>query len=414
MSAATTVPQKIDIAALRERFPALHQQVHGRPLVYLDNAATTQRPDATIRATVEFYERDNANVHRGVHTLSQRATHRFEEARGTVRTFVGAERDEEILFTKGCTEAINLVAATWGRSNLKPGDEILLSTMEHHANIVPWQITAEMTGATIRPIPIDDRGQIEMEAYESMLSERVKLVGVVHVSNSVGTINPVRAMIALAHRFGAKVIVDGAQALAHQKVNVRELDVDFYAMSGHKVYGPTGIGALYGKRQLLESMPPYQAGGDMIRTVSFEKTTYNDLPNRFEPGTPNIAGAIGWAAALDFVDAVGIEAIGRHERELTDYAQRRLSEIPGLKLVGTATEKAGIVAFTVDNIHPHDIGTVLDRSGIAIRAGHHCTMPLMQRFGLPATVRASFAMYTSEQEVDALVAAVIQAKEILG
>jgi len=414
VSVASTVPASIDLAALRERFPALRQQVHGRPLVYLDNAATTQRPDVVIRATVDFYEKDNANVHRGVHTLSQRATRDFEEARQTVRAFVDAAHDAEILFTKGCTEAINLVAATWGRTMLREGDEILLSTMEHHANIVPWQLVAEMTGATIRPIPIDDRGQIDLSAYGSMLTERVKLVGIVHVSNSIGTINPVAEITAMAHRVGARVMIDGAQALAHQKVSVRDLDVDFYAMSGHKVYGPTGIGALYGKRDLLEAMPPYQAGGDMIRTVTFEKTTFNDLPNRFEPGTPNIAGAIGWAAALNFVDRMGIDAIGRHEQTLTRYAQHRLSEIDGLRLVGTADDKAGIVAFSLEGIHPHDIGTVLDRNGVAIRAGHHCTMPLMQRFGLPATVRASFAMYTSEAEIDALVAAVQQAKEILG
>lgn len=399
-------------ARVREDFPILAQKVNGKPLVYLDNAASAQHPTAVINAISDYYNHDHANVHRGVHTLSVRATDKFDKARRTVQSFLGAKDEREIIFTKGCTEAINLVANAWGRANLKKDDIVLLSTMEHHANIVPWQIVCEAVGAHIVPIPIDDEGQIIQQEYERLLSPKVKLVGVVHVSNSLGTINPVKAMIGKAHSVGAKFLCDGAQATAHARINVQDLDADFYTLSGHKVYGPTGIGALYGKRELLEAMPPYQAGGDMIRTVSFEKTTYNDLPNKFEPGTPHIAGAIGLGAAIDYVQDIGIETLSRTEAELTAYATQRLQEVVGLKMIGTAKEKAGILSFTMASAHPHDIGTILDSEGVAIRAGHHCCMPLMKRFGIAATARASLAVYNTQEDIDALVRALHKVNEV--
>ncbi len=397
----------------RCEFPALDQQVHGKPLVYLDNAATTQKPRSVLGAMQSYYEHDNANVHRGVHALSQRATEAFDESRRVLQRFVNAASEKEIIFTKGCTEAINLVAHSWGRTELKPGDRILLSHMEHHANIVPWQIAAEMTGAEIHPIPITDEGEIDLGAFERLLDERVKLVGVKHVCNALGTINPVAKMIEMAHQVGAKALVDGAQATAHIPVDVRDLDVDFYTISGHKLYGPTGVGALYAKEDLLERMPPYQSGGDMIRTVTFEKTTYNDLPNKFEAGTPNMAGAIGLAAAADFLRGQGWDEIENNEQRVLSYATDEIGSVPGVRIIGTAKHKAAIVSFVMEGVHPHDIGTIVDGEGVAIRTGHHCCMPLMQRLGIPATARASFAIYNSKSDVDSLVSALQKVREIL-
>lgn len=409
-----TMPEtKSRLAGAREDFPALAQQVNGRPLAYLDNAATTQRPKPVLDAMWAHETHDHANVHRGVHALSVRATRSFDEARRTVQRFLGAEHEEEILFTKGCTEAVNLVASSWGRANLKPGDRVLVSTMEHHADIVPWQIVAAERGATVEPIPISDRGELLLDELERMLDERVRLVGCVHVSNSLGTINPVAEVVRLAHSVGALSLIDGAQALAHTRTSVREIDADFYTLSSHKMYGPTGIGALYGKKSLLEEMPPYQAGGDMIRTVSFRGTTFAGLPNKFEPGTPPITAAIGLAAAIRYIEALGLDAIAAHEHDLLEYATAQLSEIEGLKIWGTAEHKAAIVSFTLQGAHPHDIGTILDSEGVAIRAGHHCCMPLMTRLGIPATARASFALYSTHAEVDQLVAGVRKVKEVL-
>lgn len=413
MTMQSLAPEAHTVHHLRDDFPILNEEVRGKPLVYLDNAATTQKPQSVLDAMQHFYTHDNANVHRGVHLLSQRATDDFDRARVKLQRFVNASESSEIIFTKGCTEATNLVAASWGRANLREGDEILLSTMEHHANIVPWQIVAEEKGARIRPIPINDAGEIDLDAYRAMLNSRVKMVGVVHVSNSLGTINPVAEMIALAHGVGAKVLVDGAQALAHLPVDVQALDADFYAMSSHKMYGPTGVGALYGKRGLLEAMPPYQAGGDMIRTVSFEKTTYNELPNKFEPGTPNIAGVIGFGAAVDYLMGLDREAIADHEDHLTALANEALEAIPGVRLIGTARNKASVVSFTLEGAHPHDIGTILDMEGIAVRTGHHCCMPLMTRLGLPATVRASLALYNNAEDVARLASGLHKVKEVL-
>ncbi len=391
---------------VRLEFPALAQEVSGRPLAYLDSAASTQKPNAVLAAMERFYREDNANVHRGVHTLSQRATDAFEAARRTVARFVNAQSEREVVFTKGCTEAINLVAASWGGANLGPGDRVLVSHMEHHADIVPWQLIAQRTGATVEPFPITDSGEVDLASLEAMLAAgRVKLVGVKHVCNALGTVNPVAEIARLAHAHGALVLADGAQALAHVPVDVQALGVDFYAMSAHKVYGPMGVGALYGRAELLEAMPPYQGGGDMIRTVSFEGTTFNDPPNRFEPGTPNVAGAIGFGAALDWVRAVGLGAIAAHESALTAYSSSRLAEVPGLRVVGTAPERIGVFSFVMDAAHPHDVGTVLDRHGVAVRTGHHCCMPLMRRLGVPATTRISLAAYSNEADVDAAVEA---------
>ncbi len=396
----------------RSEFPALDQSVNGHPLSYLDSAATTQKPRSVLQAVEHFYEHDNANVHRGVHELSQRATEDFEESRRKIQRFVGAKSEQEILFTKGCTEAVNLVAQSWGRSNLKAGDIVLLSTMEHHANIVPWQMVCEERGAKIVPIPVTDAGEIDLDAYSKLLTPQVKLVGVKHVCNALGTINPVGEMIKMAHGVGAKTMIDGAQALAHQKVNVVDLDADFYSMSGHKVYSPTGIGALYGKQELLAAMPPYQGGGDMIRTVSFEKTTFNELPNKFEAGTPNIGGAIGFGAALDFVSEIGHAAVQEHETNLLHYGTELLIQVPGLTIYGTAKDKAAILSFTMDCAHPHDIGTVLDQVGVAVRTGHHCCMPLMTRLGIPGTTRASLAIYNTREDLDRLAGGLMKVREV--
>ncbi len=401
-----------DVQSLRRQFPILSRQVHGRPLVYLDNAATTQKPLAVIEAERHYYEFQNANIHRGVHALSQEATDAFEAARDTVRVFLNAPHREEIIFTRGATEAINLVAHSWGRSNLAAGDEILVSEMEHHANIVPWQLLCEATGAVLKVIPIDERGALVPGAFESLLGPRTRLVGITQVSNALGTVNPVADIVRKAHQAGALVLVDGAQAVAHLSVDVSALDCDFFVFSGHKLYGPTGIGVLYGKRDLLEKMPPYQGGGDMIAQVTFKKTTYNELPYKFEAGTPHIAGAVGLGAAIDFVRSVGLEAIAAHEDALLAQATRLAGEFQGLQVIGTAPGKASILSFVMKGVHPHDIGTILDREGVAIRTGHHCAMPVMDHYHLPATARASFALYNTPDEVDALFRALRRVEEL--
>ena len=404
----------LDVARLREDFPVLHQQVNGKPLVYLDNAATAQKPAAVIEAISRYYREDNSNVHRGVHTLSERATAAYEGARETMRAFLNAASTKEIIFTRGTTEAINLVAQAWGRANLGPGDEVLITHMEHHSNIVPWQLVCEQTGATLRVAPINARGEVEMDEFERLLGARTKLVAVGHVSNALGTINPVARMIELAHAHEALALVDGAQAMPHMAVDVQALGADFYAFSGHKMFGPTGIGVLYGREALLAAMPPWQGGGDMIKAVSFDGTVYSDLPYKFEAGTPHIAGAIGLAAAVDYLAGVGREAIAAYEADLLAYTEARLGEIEGLRLIGTAENKAAVASFVLDGVHAHDLGTIVDHHGVAIRAGHHCAMPVMEFFGVAATARASLAFYNTREEIDALVAALHEAREIFG
>ena len=393
---------EFDLLAIRRDFPALHQKVHGKPLVYLDNAATTQKPKAVIDGLLQFYRLDCSNVHRGVHVLSDRATKAYEGARMTVKQFINARSEREIVFVRGATEAINLVMNSFARPRVKSGDEILISALEHHSNIVPWQLLAEYTGSRLVVAPINDAGELIIEEFERRLSPQTALVAVAHVSNALGTVMPVREIVRMAHERNIPVLVDGAQAVAHAGVDVQELDCDFYAFSGHKVFGPTGIGVLYGREELLDGMPPYQAGGDMIRSVTFEKTTYNELPYKFEAGTPHIAGAIGLGAALEYVSRVGIRRTAAHERELLAYGTELLSAIPGLRILGTAREKVGVLSFVVDGVHPHDVGTVLDRDGIAVRTGHHCAQPVMNRFAVPATTRASLALYNSKSELDAL------------
>ena len=404
----------LDADKIREDFPILKQLVYGKPLVYLDNAATSQKPSAVIDAMARYYSTDNSNIHRGVHLLSERATQAYEEARVKVQRFINAAQSNEIIFTRGTTEAINLVANSHGRANVKAGDEVLITAMEHHSNIVPWQMLCEEKGARLRVAPINDDGELILEEFEKLLNEQTKLVSVVHVSNALGTINPIRAIVEIAHRHSVPVMIDGAQAAPHMKLDVRELDCDFYAFSGHKVYGPTGIGVLYGKATLLDAMPPYQGGGDMIASVTFEKTTYNTLPYKFEAGTPNIAATIGLGAAIDYVNQIGLEMIARYEHELLVYCTEAVSQISGLRLIGTAKDKAGVLSFVLEGVHPHDVGTILDREGIAIRTGHHCAMPLMERFGIPATARASLAFYNTEAEIDALVAGIHKVKEVFG
>jgi cysteine desulfurase/selenocysteine lyase len=391
------------LARLRADFPILRQKIHGRPLVYLDNAASAQKPQCVIDAERRVYEESYANIHRGVHTLSMRCTEAYEAARGKARRFLNAQRREEIIFVRGATEGINLVAATYGRANVGEGDEVLISALEHHSNIVPWQLLCEEKRARLRVAPINDAGEIVLEELERLIGARTKIVAVSHVSNALGTINPVERIVAMAHARGVPVLVDGAQAAPHLAVDVRALDCDFYVLSGHKVYGPTGIGVLYGRAALLEAMPPYQGGGDMILSVTFEKTTFNELPYKFEAGTPHIAGVIGLGAACDYVSAVGLERIAAHEQELLRYATESLAQIPDLRIIGTAREKAGVLSFVLAGIHAHDVGTVLDHEGIAIRTGHHCAQPVMERFGLSATARASFGLYNTREEVDALV-----------
>ncbi len=395
--------EDFDVYRVREDFPILQRPVRGKPLVYLDSAASTHKPRVVIDALSRFYSEDYSNVHRGVHYLSQRATDLYEDARRVVRDFLHAEHEEEIIFVRGTTEAINLVAQSFGRSQLQPGDEVLISAMEHHANIVPWQMVCEERGASLRVIPMNHDGELLLDEYERMLNPRVKIVSVVHVSNALGTVNPVKEIIALAHRHGIPVLVDGAQSAQHLAIDVRELDCDFYTISGHKIYGPTGIGVLYGKKALLDAMPPYQGGGDMILSVTFEKTVYNELPFKFEAGTPNIAGAVGLAAALRYFRALDGEGLIAHERDLLRYATERLSEITELRIIGNARDKASVLSFTLCAVHPHDIGTILDQQGIAVRAGHHCAQPVMRFFGIPATARASFAFYNTREEVDTLV-----------
>ena len=401
-----------NVRRIRDDFPILRQTVHGKPLVYLDNAATTQKPRAVLDALMAYYSEDNANVHRGVHLLSERATQAFEDARATVQRFINAASAREIVFTRNATEAVNLVAQTFGRTRLGPGDEVVISAMEHHSNIVPWQMVCQEKGASLRVVPITDEGALQLEEYERLIGPHTRLVSIVHLSNVLGTINPVQQMIATAHRHGVPVLVDGSQAASHMTVDVQALDADFYVFTGHKLYGPTGIGVLYGKERLLEEMPPYQGGGDMIKSVTFEKTTYNALPYKFEAGTPNIAGAVGLAAAVDYVTAIGMDAITAHEGELLAYATAALSGVPGLTLIGTAPEKASVLSFVMDGSHPHDIGTVVDQEGVAIRTGHHCAQPLMQRLGLPATARASLALYNTREEIDVLVAALHRVREL--
>jgi cysteine desulfurase/selenocysteine lyase len=397
---------------VRGDFPILSQSVHGRPLVYLDNAATTQKPRLVLDALRRFYTTECANVHRAVHQLSEQATADYEAARSKVRHFLNGAEDREIVFVRGATEAINLVASSYGRQHVGAGDEIVLSALEHHSNIVPWQILCQERGARLRVAPINDNGELLLEDYENLLGPRTRLVAMAHVSNALGTVLPVRRIVELAHRCGVPVLLDGAQAVPHLPVDVRALDCDFYVFSGHKLYGPTGIGVLYGKAQLLEAMPPYQGGGDMIRSVTFEETTYNDLPHKFEAGTPHIAGAIGLGAAIDYVNSIGLDAAAAHESDVLTYATEALSAVPGLRLIGTAAEKAGVLSFVLDGIHPHDLGTILDRDGIAIRAGHHCAQPVMQRFGIPATARASLAFYNTRAEIDALVRGIHKAREM--
>ena len=407
-------PAIFDVAAIRALFPALQQQVHGKPLVYLDNAATTQKPQAVIDALVSYYAHDNANVHRGVHALSERATAAFESARKTVQRFVNARSDREIVFTRNATESINLVARAWGDWQLNAGDEVLITAMEHHSNIVPWQMACARTGAILRVAPIDDYGDVVMDEFARMLTPKTRMLAVTHMSNALGTINPVGDMVKMARSVGASVLIDGSQAAYHQAVDVQALDPDFYVFTGHKVYGPTGIGVLYGRESVLQAMPPFLGGGDMISSVTFEKSEWNELPYKFEAGTPNIADAIALGAALDFVQSIGFDAIGAHESAVLAYATAQLSAVPGLKIIGTAKHKASVVSFVIDDIHPHDIGTIVDREGVAIRTGHHCAQPVMDRYGIPATARASLAMYNTTDDVDALVGALARVRQLLG
>jgi len=402
----------LDVKRLREDFPILHTTARGRPLVYLDNAATTQKPRAVIDALVRYYERDNANVHRGVHELSERATLAYEAARAKVRRLLNAREDREIVFVRGTTEAINLVAQSFGRSRVGPGDEVLVTGMEHHSNIVPWQLLCQERGARLRVLPIDDAGELALDELDELLGPRTRLLALVHVSNALGTVNPVRDIVAAAHARGVPVLVDGAQAVAHGPVDVQALGCDFYAFSGHKLYGPTGIGVLWARAELLEAMPPWQGGGDMIASVSFEKTTYNVIPYKFEAGTPHVAGAIGLGAAIDYLEAVGLEQVAAWEAELLRHAVEALEALPQVRLVGTARERAAVVSFLVDGVHPHDVGTILDQEGIAIRTGHHCAQPVMDRFGIPATARASFGLYNDHEEVEALVRALHRVFEV--
>lgn len=403
-----------EVKRLRAEFPTLNQQVHDKPLVYLDNAATSQKPQRVIDAITEYYSSYNSNVHRGLHQLSERATAAFEGARDTVRKFINAASVKEIIFTKGTTEGINLVANSLGRSILGEGDEVIISEMEHHSNIVPWQLLCEEKGANLKVVPINDDGELVLDEYERILGPRTKLVSMAHVSNALGTVNPVKSVIEMAHSYGVTVLIDGAQAIPHGPVDVQDLDCDFYAFSSHKVFGPMGMGILYGKKELLESMPPYQAGGDMIRSVTFEKTTYNDLPYKFEAGTPNVVGAIGLGAAMEYVEEVGREEIAGYEQKLLSYATDALSSMEGLQIIGTASRKASVVSFIYKDVHAHDVGSILDYEGIAIRTGHHCAQPVMAHFGIPATARASFAFYNTREDVNALVKALDKVNEVFG
>lgn len=408
-----TIENKLDVGAIRQQFPILNREVKGKQLVYFDNAATSQKPQVVIDALVNYYTEYNANVHRGIHTLAEEATMAFEATRDTAQHFINAGSREEIIYTRGTTEGINLVAYTWGRQNIRAGDEIIVSTIEHHSNIVPWQMLCEEKGAALKVIPINENGELLMDQFEKLLGPRTKLVAIGHASNALGTINPVKEIIDAAHKIGAVVLVDGAQSAVHLDIDVQELDCDFFVFSSHKVYGPTGIGILYGKRDLLEAMPPFQGGGEMISEVTFEKTTYNELPYKFEAGTPNIADTMAFKAALDFVNRIGKEKIRRHEEELLEYATARLEQVPGVRIIGKAKEKVSLVSFVVDGMHPQDIGTLLDNRGIAVRTGHHCAEPCMRFFEIPGTIRASFAMYNTKEEVDELVKGLQKAIKML-
>lgn len=411
--AAQTEASPFDVESIRKDFPILQREVNGRPLIYLDNGATAQKPKSVIDAIDLYYRDQNSNIHRGVHHLSQLATQAYEDARETVRRFINAGHDYEVLFTRGTTDSINLVAASWGRRFLEPGDEVVISTMEHHSNIVPWQMICDERQAILKVIPIHESGELDMVAFQSLLGDRTRMVAIAHVSNSLGTINPVEDVIRMSHEHGALVLLDGAQCVPHMRVDVKALDVDFYAFSGHKIFGPTGVGILYGKEDLLNNMPPYQGGGDMIKKVTFEKTTYNTLPHKFEAGTPNIVGGIGLAAAIDYVSQFEPRALADHEQDLLDYATEKLQQIPGLKIIGTAEHKASVISFIIEGQHPFDVGTLLDQQGVAVRTGHHCTQPLMDYYHIPGTVRASFAMYNTRADVDILVAALKRALEML-
>jgi cysteine desulfurase/selenocysteine lyase len=413
-TAVRDVETGFDVERVRADFPILHQQAHGHPLIYLDNAATSQKPKVVINAIVRYYEGYNANIHRGVHYLSERATAEYEAARKTVQAFLNAARPAEIVFVRGTTEAINLVAQTYGRVHAGAGDEVLITAMEHHSNIVPWQLLCEEKRAKLRVAPINDAGELILEEFEKLLGPRTKIVAVGHVSNALGTVNPIAAIVKMAHARNIPVLVDGAQAAPRMPVDVQELDCDFYAFSGHKAYGPTGIGVLYGKLPLLEAMPPYQCGGEMISSVSFEKTVYNKVPHKFEAGTPDISGPIGLRAAIEYLNKLGMENIAKYEHELLRYATEEVSAIPGVRLIGTAKEKAGVLSFVMDGVHPHDVGTILDQEGIAIRTGHHCAQPVMARFGLDATARASFGLYNTKEEIDALVRGLGKVREVFG
>jgi cysteine desulfurase / selenocysteine lyase len=414
MPVSQTGDDRFDVERIRGDFPILRELIHGRPLVYLDNAATSQKPEAVIEAIANYYRHQNANIHRGVHLLSQSATEAYEAARAAVQRFIHARDASEIVFVRGTTEAINLVAQTYGRRNIGRDDEVLITAMEHHSNIVPWQILCEEKGAKLRVAPINDRGELLLAEFEKLLTPRTRIVSVAHVSNALGTINPVKQIVGMAHSRGIPVLIDGAQAAPHMPIDVVDLDCDFYALSGHKMYGPTGIGVLYGKAALLEDMPPYQGGGDMINSVTFEKTTYNKVPHKFEAGTPDIAGVFGLGAAIAYIENIGLDVIGAHEHELLVYGTDRLSSLPGIRMIGTAREKAGVLSFVLEDIHPHDIGTILDQEGIAVRTGHHCAQPVMDFYGIPATVRASLGLYNTKEEIDALVSGIERVKEILG
>lgn len=411
--AALATRTAFDAEQIRRDFPILHQQVHGKPLVYLDNAATTQKPEAVIQAIVDYYRHDNSNVHRGAHALAERATEKFEQARVKVAQLINAAEPREIIWTRGTSESINLVAASWGRSALKPGDRILVSAMEHHSNIVPWQMIAAQMGATVEPIPVDSTGTLDLDALQQMLDERVRMVACGHVSNALGTVNPVERIVQLAHQAGALCLIDGAQAMSHMRVDVQALDCDFYVFSAHKMFGPTGVGVLYGKAALLEAMPPYQGGGEMIESVSFAGTTYNQLPYKFEAGTPDIAGVIALGAAVDYLQGIDRDAAEAHERDLLEYAEARVRELPGITLVGTAAQRAGVLSFLIDGTHPHDVGMLLDQQGVAVRTGNHCAQPIMDQLGIPGTIRASFCFYNTRADIDRLVEALVKAKQFL-
>ena len=413
MNSPTTKSRSLDINIIRQEFPILNREVKGRPLIYLDNAATTQKPQQVLDTLMHYYTNYNANIHRGIHTLAEEATAAFEQTRDAVKSFIGAGSREEIIFTRGTTEGINLVAYAWGRKNIQVNDEIIISNMEHHSNIVPWQLLCEEKGAILKVIPINEKGELILDEYKKMLGPKTKLVSIVHVSNALGTVNPVRQMIADAHAVGALCLVDGAQSAVHLDINVTDLDCDFFAFSAHKLYGPTGVGVLYGKKAVLEAMPPFQAGGEMIKEVTLQKTTFNDLPYKFEAGTPNIADVIAFKSAIHFVQSIGKEKIRRHEQDLMEYGQRELEKIPGLKIIGKAKEKVSVISFVIENAHPQDIGILLDNRGIAVRTGHHCAQPLMDHFCIPGTARASFAVYNTRYEIDELVKGLLRVVKIL-